>query len=141
MTSEDLEPWSVGKRWERRMQLLVLREQLAKKTRDEDVLLESATPEEQERWVDDITSRWAAIHQMYDELDAARGYPDGDSCCVVHDEPVFGMNNAPDIDRLLYHYTPAKNLPKIRSTMSLRFGPLSGITHTSRSKPTPSLPG
>jgi hypothetical protein len=75
-------------------------------------------------------AEWAVIKaNMEDLLDVERQIDRfvADRSCVSCDDPVFGINNPPDVGRYLYHYTSAAVLPKIRKSRSLRLGPLAAM--------------
>jgi hypothetical protein len=121
---ETTRAWSVWERTRQRMLIHVLRQKLGKEVRDQDELLKGLPPETVKKAMEVMAERWQRIAELEDDLTASRPFPDGDSCCIARDEPVFGEGNPPDSDEFLYHYTPTKTLPKIRKSMSLRFSPL-----------------
>jgi hypothetical protein len=87
------------------MRLLVLRAKLAKETRARDELLSTHPDDGRAGGFDDLIERWGELDRMTDEISTPRPYPNGDSSSVVNDEPLFGRNNSPAPDELLYHYT------------------------------------
>jgi hypothetical protein len=106
------------------MRILVMQERLAKESRDQDRALEGLPPDVVSKAIERLATRWQEIQGLWDDLNRPRPYPDGDSCIVREDEPLFGENNPPDPDEFLYHYTRLWTLPKIRKSGSLRFRPL-----------------
>jgi hypothetical protein len=117
-------PWSVKRRMRERMRLLVMRDRLAAETRALEPAVSGLGEQEFRIAFEDAGRRWQELTRAWDDLDADRPYPDGDACVVREDEPLFGEENPPHQDELLYHYTRVSTLPRIRKRRSLRFQPL-----------------
>jgi hypothetical protein len=107
-----------------RMRILALESRWAKTVRDQDAVLAALPAEQRRQAMERNLARFRELQNMKDDLMAPRPFPAGDRSCVVHDEPIFGENNPPETDQLLYHYTRVATLPKIRRSGSLRFRPL-----------------
>jgi Protein of unknown function (DUF2971) len=115
---------SVRERMRTRMQILAMESRLGRTVREEDAALAGSTIEQVRDAMEKHVATWEEIQAMRDEMSVARPFPDGDTSCLVHDEPVFGEHNPPEPDEYLYHYTRAWTLPMIRRDRSLRFQPL-----------------
>lgn len=103
------------------MRIAVMSERVSKAVRDMDSELVGLGLDEAQAALAPHLAVWEEIEAMRGQLTADAGFPVGDSCCIVHDDPVFGELNPPNPDGLLYHYTRAWTLPKIRKTRALRF--------------------
>lgn len=110
-----------------RMRILALEARLRRAVVDGDADLTGLAQGEVREAMDKHAAAWQDIQALHDEESASRPYPEGDVCHIFLDEPVFGEHNPPEPDVLLYHYTRAWTLTKIKSKRSLRFVPLSAM--------------
>lgn len=120
------EPWSVARRQKERFRLMVLRERIARAVREDESRCGSSSSELRVA-LDEHAHTWAELDEVEAQLEGNSDYPDGDSSCRVHDDPVFGERNPPDPSTLLYHYTRARALAPIGRGRCLRFRPLAAM--------------
>lgn len=104
-----------------RMRIAVMSDCVGKAVRDMDAELAGLGVDEVQAAFAPQLARWEEIEALRARLTENATFPAGDSCCLVHDDPVFGELNPPDSNDLLYHYTSARTLAKIRKTRALRF--------------------
>ena len=121
MNDDRFDGTSIYGRMATRMRILPLEARLRRAVVEGDADLAGLPQEQVRHAIDTHAAVRQDIQALRDEESTARPYPDGDVCHIFLDEPVFGEQNPPEPDALLYHFTRAWTLTKIKSKRSLRF--------------------